>query len=641
MKLPVPFIQLPLQFDAAALAREIAGFGPEHWREHPQKYPGNLWLPLVSADGDPDNDSFSGPMRPTDYLRQSPYLNQVLSKIGGVWGRSRLMKLTGHAEVAPHFDVNYYWRSRARVHVPILTKPSVRFVCGEAEVNMAPGECWIFDTWRMHRVINANDDERIHLVADTVGSDAFSEYVRLGNMPGHATPDGWQAEWVPPLADAPSPLRLESVNLPVVMSPWELREHIGFLLKETRPHPELDQAHQVTGRFFNAWQSLWAEFGTDPAGWQAYRQALNTYEQWLATHGSSLRLVNDAALVNAMRLMVFSVAVKDRKGNAAIPEGSELRQSVGTVAAQGSSGLPVSRLRDAPIMAGATSFKVNAPKPQRDPYFDRPVFILSSPRSGSTLLFETLLRAPELFTIGRESHALIEGIAELSPGQRGYDSNRLDASAANKVVSELLRQRFYAELRDRQGNPPRQSPVRMLEKTPKNALRVPFLTRVFPEAHFVYLYRDPRETLSSMIEAWQSGRFGTYPKLPGWKGIPWSLLLVPGWRELNGRPLQEIVAAQWEITTRVLLDDLEALPQDRVHVLRYDRFLADPSHAVASLCRTLQLGWDQRLEGPLPLSRHTVSEPSPEKWRRHGRAIEEVLDGIRATVDRAERFATR
>ena len=80
----------------------------------------------------------------------------------------------------------------------------------------------------------------------------------------------------------------------------------------------------------------------------------------------------------------------------------------------------------------------------------------------------------------------------------------------------------------------------MLEKTPKNALRVPFLDACFPDAIFIYLYRDPRETLGSMMEAWLSGAFQTYPELPGWEGPPWSLLLVPGWRELIGTPLPEL-----------------------------------------------------------------------------------------------------
>ena len=49
--------------------------------------------------------------------------------------------------------------------------------------------------------------------------------------------------------------------------------------------------------------------------------------------------------------------------------------------------------------------------------FDRPIFIVSTPRSGSTLLYETLERAPELFSIGDESHGLIEGVPGLSPPQ--------------------------------------------------------------------------------------------------------------------------------------------------------------------------------------------------------------------------------
>ena len=124
----------------------------------------------------------------------------------------------------------------------------------------------------------------------------------------------------------------------------------------------------------------------------------------------------------------------------------------------------------------------------------------------------------------------------------------------------------------------------MLEKTPKNSLRVPFLARVFPEARFIYLYRDPRQVLSSMIEAWTTGRFRTYPQLPGWTGPAWSLLLVPGWRELIGRPLHEIVAAQWNAATRLLIDDLEALPVERRTIARYDALVADPDSARCAGC---------------------------------------------------------
>jgi hypothetical protein len=615
VKLPVPFIQLPLQFDARVLAREIAVFGEQHWHEHPQKYPGNLWLPLIAVDGSPDNDSFAGAMRPTPYLLQCPYLMQVLSRIGAVWGRTRLMKLTGQAEVSPHFDVNYYWRARARVHIPIVTKPTVRFICGEGEVNMGPGECWIFDTWRTHHVINGSDDERIHLVADTVGSDEFGELIRDGRMPGNHMPEGWHAKPVLPTAERHPVLRYESVNLPAVMTPWELREHVTFLMREVRPDAQLEPAQQVTSRFLAAWQALWSEYGTDPAGLPAYRKALGTYEQWLRNSAPSLQLVNGSSLLVALRLMVLSVAIGDSSGNR---DGDELRQAT-TVA--------MPKPRDG--------------KSVRDPIYDRPVFIISPPRSGSTLLFETLMKAPDLFTIGRESHAVIEGARGLSAGDRGYESNRLDATAATPELVEELRRRFLAELRDRDGSAPERQPLRMLEKTPKNALRIPFLAKIFPEAQFIYLHRDPRQTLSSMIEAWQSGRFRTYPNLPGWEGLPWSLLLVPGWRDLIGLPLHEIVAAQWNTTMRILLDDLDALPAERCHIARYDALLENPAAEVGRLCAALGFDWDRSLDGALPLARYTVTAPATDKWHRHSDLIKQVLPGLQDTLDRAERFVAR
>src|SRR6185437_13594234 len=131
----------------------------------------------------------------------------------------------------------------------------------------------------------------------------------------------------------------------------------------------------------------------------------------------------------------------------------------------------------------------------------------------------------------------------------------------------------------------------------------------------------------------------TYPNLPGWSGLPWSLLLVPGWRELVGRPLPEVVAAQWEITTRILLDDLDALPPERCLVARYDAFIADPAAEVSRLSGALGLDWDRSFDGGLPLSRYTVTDPAPGKWHRHEELIHRVLPDLQATLGRAARFA--
>lgn len=64
-------------------------------------------------------------------------------------------------------------------------------------------------------------------------------------------------------------------------------------------------------------------------------------------------------------------------------------------------------------------------KDETDPVFDRPIFIVSAPRSGSTLLFEVLSKVRDIYTIGGESHQMIEQVPGLRPRDRGFDSNAL------------------------------------------------------------------------------------------------------------------------------------------------------------------------------------------------------------------------
>src|SRR3978361_1993147 len=95
MKLRVRFLQLPILFDAARLAQEVAAIPESAWRPHPQGYPGNDALPLITTDGDPASDARAGAMGPTPHLLACPYLMEVLEALGATWGRSRLMRCAG------------------------------------------------------------------------------------------------------------------------------------------------------------------------------------------------------------------------------------------------------------------------------------------------------------------------------------------------------------------------------------------------------------------------------------------------------------------------------------------------------------------------------------------------------------------
>jgi uncharacterized protein (TIGR03032 family) len=144
-----------------------------------------------------------------------------------------------------------------------------------------------------------------------------------------------------------------------------------------------------------------------------------------------------------------------------------------------------------------------------------------------------------------------------------------------------------------------------------------------------------------MLDAWKSGRFVTYPELPGWTDLPWSLLLIPGWPELAGRTLAEIVTRQWITATEILLDDLEALPPDRWCVAGYDRLVAEPQAEIERLCEFAGLAWDRKLTAPLPLSRHTLTSPAPEKWRHNAPELQPVIAQVTPVAERARQIFAR
>ncbi len=309
MKLPRPFIQLPLLFDAGVLAAEIDALGEGVWRDHPQKFPGNSMLPLLAVGGDPANESFAGAMAPTPELLRCPYLVQVMASFGATLGRTRLMRLAGQAEVTPHVDQGYYWAERVRVHVPIVTQPTVRFECGAAVINMAAGECWIFDTWRNHNVINDASQSRIHLVADTVGGEAFWNLVAAGR--GHeADRTGWQPARIAPSA-APVELVLEHYNIPQAMSPWEANYHMRRLLDDADPHdPALPAAHAQVERFFQAWRGLWARYADSGEGQAEYWAALERFVQQVPEPVAMIRLANGTRWIDGVLARVAKMAIR-------------------------------------------------------------------------------------------------------------------------------------------------------------------------------------------------------------------------------------------------------------------------------------------------------------------------------------------
>jgi LPS sulfotransferase NodH len=610
MHLPHRFYKFPLRFDVERLRAELAAIPEEAWRFHPQNFNGNSALPLIATYGDIESDGFEPPMEPTEYLLQSPYIQQVLGEFKTVLGRARFMRLEPGSGVPLHFDIRYYWRTHCRVHIPVITDPAIRFHCETENVHMAEGEAWTFDNWRNHWVVNETPVRRVHLTFDTFGSNEFWD---MAKPLGGESP----ARLVPFKRNAQAQLMLETYMGDPVMHPAELDEEFRRLVADLEAVPENDPAQiafvrNLTGSIGREWRLVWHAYGPEGRGLERFMALAQCGKDAVASISKDLLLASNGRPLTSALPATFDAMIAP------------------TAAAQ----FRMDKLASPGLRKAG-------------PRFEKPIFIVAAPRSGSTLLFETLSANEAFWTLGGEGHQHVERIAALNPRSRDFDSNRLTKNDADEAAVEELCANYLAGLRkgkqmytDMRGAP---RSVRFLEKTPKNALRIPFFKAMFPDAKFIFLHREPRANMSAIIEAWRSGRFVTYKDLPGWSGPPWSLLLIPGWRELAGRNLGEIAMRQWRDTNAVILGDLEALPGSDWCAVAYEDFLADPGAELMRLCAFAGVPFDAEMQKivsrPLKPSRYTLTPPDPQKWRKNEALIVPYLGATRAMAERLEALA--
>lgn len=283
-----------------------------------------------------------------------------------------------------------------------------------------------------------------------------------------------------------------------------------------------------------------------------------------------------------------------------------------------------------------------------------PLIIVSAPRSGSTLVFEQLMRIDGLWSIGGESHAIFREFPQLRAENAALDSMSLGPDHASPQVADLFKRLLLLLVRNHHGQryfdlPPAQRPaqLRFVEKTPRNALNIPFLLSLFPNARFLFLHRSAREGVASLIEAWtlglQTGRFVTFRDLPDWHLPGWCFLLPPGWRALKGKSIAEIAAFQWTKSNQAIISSLSELPETRWTSLDYQAFLDDPQQALHTIAGFLGVSAEiQPLSAAnIPLSRTTVSQPSPDKWRRFQSQIDPLLPALEATEAEIKAFCQR
>lgn len=603
----MPFIKLPYKFDKERLIKEVSQFSENEWQKHPQGYSGNSAIRLVSHGGG-ENDDVHGEMLPTLNLERCPYIKQILSFFGVVISRSRLMRLAPGGKVPIHSDTNYHWFNRIRIHIPIVTTEDVLFHCDQDTVHMEAGDTWLFDNWRLHGVENNSDIHRIHLVIDTVGSSAFWDVANYcAGLPAKELRD--KTKMVGYNYNHGYELMTERDLSSLVMHPEEMQYLVKDLIDDLevrQNHPEKDKAiahfRRVVTMLVEDWRMVWVRYGDDLEQIGVYQQLLDRTLAGIETIPLPVVMKSNGIVAkNVLTGRIFQGAINNYPKETTEPE---LKKKIST-------------------------FEV----------FDRPIFIVGAPRSGSTFLYETLSKCENLLSIGGESHAVIEGNQRLDPSFGQVNSNRLTEDELSDDIEYNIKKSFAQQLIDSESNDVvvYGRKIRFLEKTPKNSLRIPFLLKLFPDALFVYLYRDPKQNISSIIDAWKSGKWITYPKLPG-HNKPWSLLLPPDWESYANRSLEEIAAFQWCSSNEYIMRDLSEVSKDRVHYVNYDALTENIAYEVQKICAFADIEFTKQyktlLSQPLPESKYTLTSPKKDKWKKNEDLINKVKEVFSSTEEK-------
>jgi hypothetical protein len=255
---------------------------------------------------------------------------------------------------------------------------------------------------------------------------------------------------------------------------------------------------------------------------------------------------------------------------------------------------------------------------------ERPIFIIGAPRSGTSLLYSILRRSSHLANWPGEAHEVWE--ADYHPALRGWDSNQLTAADLTPQAAARIRRRFFLAVGSKR---------RLLDKTPRNSLRVPFVEALFPDATYVFLKRDGRDNTNSLINAWRTPRYRTY-RLPQPHSIPgvdpnwWKFVLYPGWREDTRGPLELVCAQQWVASNRGALDASRTLTPGNWVELRYEDLVDRPEPEIGRILDALDLPFEDAMRDKARSIASTpinvVTAPEPGKWRKENpNEIESVL----------------
>lgn len=203
----------------------------------------------------------------------------------------------------------------------------------------------------------------------------------------------------------------------------------------------------------------------------------------------------------------------------------------------------------------------------------RLVFVVGSPRSGTTFLGQALGGLPGFLDLGEAPplRALLPRLAVPSAG-----SIAAEDVAAVRIRGVLERIRRFGFARQ----------LRCVAQTPEMAFFVPALARAYPDVRVIHLLRDGRDVASSLLE---QGWLGFARQVRGDAGLGWGShrpLWVEPERASEFEQASEATRAAWAWRAYVTA---ARNPQPAGLEIRYEQMAADPTGTATLIASHLEI----------------------------------------------------
>ena len=262
---------------------------------------------------------------------------------------------------------------------------------------------------------------------------------------------------------------------------------------------------------------------------------------------------------------------------------------------------------------------------------DRPIFVVGTGRSGSTIFYRIFSEHPDL--------AWQSPFCDLFPAKPALNRMMLRAGnwpAIGTVLKRYLkpgeRYKYWEHY-----SPGFSDPCRDLlrtDVTASNKRRIPaalgqlatsgrrrllikitgwprigFLHEIFPDAKFIHVYRDGRAVANSLlaVDFWR-----------GWHGPAqwrWGDLdrqQQSEW-EQHGKSFVALAGIQWKLMMSAMDQAARSIPASNFMQVRYEDFVRDPVSCFRKAVEFCELAWCARFEKSI---RGHRLETANEKWRK-------------------------